>query len=76
MGAEISASYGITFQIRLPLATECRLLRNGEVVKQWRSKRSCTYITSETGVYRVEVYIRYKGKRRAWIFSNPIYVVT
>jgi hypothetical protein len=26
------------------------------------------------GVYRVEAYIEFKGKRRGWIFSNPIYV--
>ena len=34
----------------------------------------CSHITTEPGVYRVEVYIPYRGKRRAWIFSNPIYI--
>ncbi|MHB1120566.1 MAG: hypothetical protein ACYC11_10945, partial [Bellilinea sp.] len=32
------------------------------------------YITKEPGVYRVESYIRYLGKLRGWIFSNPIYL--
>ena len=36
--------------------------------------RACTHITTEAGVYRVEVYRRYLGKRRGWIYSNPIYV--
>jgi hypothetical protein len=28
----------------------------------------------EAGVYRIEAYRRHLGRRRAWIFSNPIYV--
>lgn len=74
MGDAVSAKYGITFQIRLPFATECNLIRDGNIVKTWKKRQNCTYITSDTGVYRVEVYIRYLGMRRGWIFSNPIYV--
>jgi hypothetical protein len=79
MGDEVSAEKGITFQIRLPqpthpLPTECCLLHGGKVVKTWRNKTLITHIATEPGVYRVEVYIKYLGKRRAWVFSNPIYV--
>jgi hypothetical protein len=74
MGDEISAQYGVTFQIHLPLITECLLYKNGKVLKSWHKFQNCTYITSEPGVYRVEAYIHYQGKRRGWIFSNPIYV--
>jgi hypothetical protein len=74
MGDEISAENGVTLQIRLPRRAECQLLNNGEVVKSWRQRETCTYITSETGVYRVEVFIPYRGRRRGWIYSNPIYV--
>jgi len=74
MGDEISANFGVTLQIHLPRATECRLIRDGKVVKTWVNKENCTHITSEPGVYRVEAYIQYLGKRRGWIFSNPIYV--
>jgi hypothetical protein len=74
MGGEINCLSGVTLQIRLPIRTECRLLRNGKVVKIWRKRENCTYITSEPGVYRVEVYINYRGTMRGWIFSNPIYV--
>lgn len=74
MGDEVSAVDGVTFQIRLPHAAECILLRNGAAVKTWRKRDTCTYITSKPGVYRVEVYINFKGRRRGWIFSNPIYV--
>lgn len=75
MGDTISAENGVTFQIRLPLVTECRLVRHGKVVRTWQQRQTCTHITSEPGAYRVEVYIPYNGRRRGWIFSNPIYVV-
>lgn len=74
MGDEISASGGVTFNIRLPDNAECHLLRNGSPVQLWQNRNTCTHITTEPGVYRVEVYRTYLGRRRGWIFSNPIYV--
>jgi hypothetical protein len=74
MGDEISARNGVTLQIRLPLPVECLLLKDGKLVKSWDKRDTCTHITSEPGIYRVEAYIQYRGKRRGWIFSNPIYV--
>jgi hypothetical protein len=74
MGEEISSVNGVTLQIRLPLRTECHLLKDGEIIKSWNDRDSCAHITTEPGVYRVEAYIQYRGKRRGWIFSNPIYV--
>ncbi len=74
MGEEISAKHGLTFQIRLPHRVECHLLKDGKVLKTWTKRDTCTYISAETGIYRVEAYVQYKGKRRGWIFSNPIYV--
>jgi hypothetical protein len=74
MGDEISAKDGVTLQIRLPRRTECVLVKDGKPLKTWRDRETCTHITSETGVYRVEVYIQYLGRRRTWIISNPVYV--
>jgi hypothetical protein len=74
MGDEISAKDGVTLQIRLPRRTECVLVKDGKPLKTWRDRETCTHITSETGVYRVEVYIQYLRRKRAWIISNPIYV--
>jgi hypothetical protein len=70
----ISARGGLTLQIRLPQKVECRLIHNGKLVKTWTNREVCTHITSQPGAYRVEAYIDYLGKRRGWIFSNPIYV--
>ena len=74
MGDEISSSGGVTLQIKLPEPTECHLLKNGQVVSRWDRHQVCTYITTEPGIYRVEAYTHYLGKRRGWIFSNPIFV--
>jgi len=74
MGDEISGKQGVTFQIRLPRANECRLIKDGKIIKTWQQRETCTFITSEPGAYRVEVYIRYLGRQRGWIFSNPIYI--
>jgi hypothetical protein len=75
MGDTIPAKNGVTFQVRLPLPTECCLIKNGHIIKTWRKRQSCTFITAEPGVYRVEAYIQYYNQRRGWIFSNPIYVI-
>lgn len=74
MGETIELVNGVTLQVRLPLAAECHLLRDGAVIQTWQGQTTCTHITNQTGVYRVEVYRQYRGKRRGWIFSNPIYV--
>jgi hypothetical protein len=74
MGDEIELYESVTFQIRLPMATKCRLVCNGEVVKSWQDRPICAYIARQPGAYRVEAYIDYMGKKRGWIFSNPIYV--
>jgi len=74
MGEEIPAKGGVTLQIRLPESAQCRLLKDGQVIQTWKRSQNCTYITTEPGVYRVEVRRRYLGRKVGWIFSNPIYV--
>jgi len=74
MGDALEVNGGVTLQIRLPQPAECRLLHNGQVIKTWKRQTVCAWITQEPGVYRVECYIEYLGKRRGWIFSNPIYL--
>ena len=74
MGDEIPAKNGVTLQIRVPEAADCKLIKDGHVLKEWKKQQNCTHITSEPGVYRVEVYRRYLGRKVGWIYSNPIYV--
>jgi len=74
MGEEIPARGGVTLQARLPLPAEIRLIKDGQLLQKWDRQTACTHITTEPGVYRVEAHRNYLGKRRGWIFSNPIYV--
>jgi len=74
MGDKLDCKGGVTFTIRLPRRTECILLKDGKPVRTWRNHDLCTFITTDPGVYRVEVYINYLGRRRGWIYSNPVYV--
>ncbi len=74
MGDELPAKGGVTLQAKLPAQAEIRLLKDGNIIQTWKNQLSCTHITTESGVYRIEAYRRYLGKLRGWIYSNPIYV--
>lgn len=74
MGDEIPAKGGVTLQAKLPFAAELRLMKNGQVLKKWDRQTLCTHIATEPGVYRIEAHRYYLGKKRGWIYSNPIYV--
>ncbi len=74
MGDEIPIGDGVTLQAYLPSFAEIRLIRGGEVVQAYPRAHALTYHASQPGVYRIEAYRRFLGRRRGWIFSNPIYV--
>ena len=61
-------------QIKLPQAAECLLIKDGEVIRTSQKRISIIHRVEEPGVYRVEAYLDFLGKRRGWIFSNPIYI--
>jgi PHP domain len=65
---------GVTLQAYLPSYGELRLLRNGRVIRRIPRTRALTFLALEPGVYRVEAYRRFLGRRRTWIVGNPIYV--
>lgn len=74
MGDEIMGNGGVTLQVKFPAPPdEAYLLKNGKVIHV-SSQGAFTLTTDEPGVYRVEAYVDYLGRRRGWIFSNPIYI--
>jgi hypothetical protein len=73
MGDEIASQGAVTLQARFPSKAEIRLIKDGECIRSLKGE-TFTHTTNEPGVYRVEAYKRYLGKRRGWVFSNPIYV--
>lgn len=74
MGDEVRLGAGATLQIRLPQRADAALLRNGKPFKKWSDREAVVVHISETGVYRLEAHLDYLGKRRGWIYSNPVYV--
>jgi PHP domain len=74
MGDEIPARGGVTLQARTPSVAEIKLIKDGKEIRIWKKQTAATYITTGPGVYRIEVYRNYLGRKRGWIFSNPIYV--
>ena len=74
MGDEIKLGTGVTLQATAPTKCEMSLIRHGETVMNVRDNTHITHVTNKTGAYRLEATIHFKGKRRGWIYSNPIYI--
>jgi hypothetical protein len=74
MGDEIPARGGVTLQVHLPSFAEIRLMRDGRLIQTVRRGQTLTHVANSPGVYRVEAYRRYLGRKRGWIYSNPIYI--
>lgn len=74
MGDEISVRGGVTLQAHAPHPAEIHLMKDGARIGFWKHSYAATHIATEPGVYRVEMYRNYLGKRRGWIYSNPIYL--
>ena len=74
MGDEIKTGPGITLQAAAPTRCDMRLILHGKTVKEVQDSTHIMHITRESGAYRIEATIPFKGKTRGWIYSNPIYV--
>ncbi len=73
MGEEIRLEGPVMLRVISPLPADLRLLKNGQEVAAVQGQ-DLTYEVKQPGVFRVEAYRRFRFKRRAWVFSNPIYV--
>jgi hypothetical protein len=74
MGNWLRAGDGVTLQVACPQIAQSRLIHNGRVVLEEAEGTHSTFIATQPGAYRVEVYLPFKGKPRGWIFSNPIFL--
>jgi hypothetical protein len=73
MGEEIYLDGPVILRANAPLPADIRLIRDGEQVARVHG-RELIYQTRQAGVFRIEMYRRYRVKQRGWVFSNPIYV--
>jgi hypothetical protein len=74
LGSQISVDSGVTLRADLPDSCEIRLLKDGRPVQIITEGKVLAHPARHPGTYRIEAYRRYRGRRRAWIFSNPIYL--
>jgi hypothetical protein len=73
MGETLALDSAVELRVTTPAHGLLRLLRDGQVLAQARGCELAA-MTPRPGVYRAEVYRRFAGRLRGWIFSNPIYV--
>ncbi|KKM12281.1 hypothetical protein SY88_03720 [Clostridiales bacterium PH28_bin88] len=74
MGGDVSLKEGVNLEVRLPGYALTRVIRNGTLIYEDRGRR-ISYRTHRAGVYRVEVWKRFRPwKTMGWIYSNPIYI--
>ncbi len=73
MGDEAAAG-DWTLHARLPEPAQVRLVRDGTTVERADGARELTAAAPEAGVYRLEAWRTTRGRERAWIISNPIYL--
>ena len=73
MGSEMALTDGLQLQAEAPLAGTFKVIHNGLEVHHSRG-RSLEFSVTESGVYRVEVWLNFPEEPRIWILSNPVYV--
>jgi hypothetical protein len=74
MGSSVPFSGRQELKAELPFPAEYALIRNGKTIAQGKMERSRAWKIEQPGVYRLECYRRFLGKKRGWIFSNPIFI--
>jgi hypothetical protein len=74
MGDTVQGRFGVTLQVKLPIRAHLRLIHNGHLLRSWDHVEAAVHTVSEPGAYRVEAAIDFLGRKRGWIYSNPIYV--
>lgn len=73
MGESLALEEKVELRVSAPGSARLRLLRDGRVVAETDGDRLALF-SHQAGVYRAEAHRRYRGRRRGWIFSNPIYI--
>ncbi|MFC1501591.1 hypothetical protein ACFL58_04000, partial [Elusimicrobiota bacterium] len=61
-------------EVAIPKKGMIKLIRNGNVLGEYKNKQYFCSEIKDPGVYRVEVLKKVFGKNKPWIYSNPIRV--
>lgn len=74
MGDAVKLTGGLKLMAKLPLPAYVRLLRHGMEVARSEGKAEFAFAVRETGVYRLEAFLKLDGEYRPWLYAKPIYV--
>lgn len=74
LGETIAARPAVTLQAWLPGRADIRLIHDGRLLRRVVNQQSIVETVAKPGAYRLEAEIEFRGRRRSWILSNPIYV--
>jgi hypothetical protein len=74
MGDQVKLTGGLKLMAKFPLPAYVRLLQGGKEVAQSEGKAEFEFTLKETGVYRLEAFLKLDGEHRPWLYANPIYV--
>jgi len=74
MGESRPYKEGMVLSVIIPKKAECNILKDGNIYKQLNGKKVVQIEIESPGIYRVECYKYFLGRKRGWIFSNPIYL--
>lgn len=74
MGDTLALRDRPALQVKLPRPAQSTLFKDGLPLRTSRLRDQYVYQVTESGVYRLEAYLPFKGKTRTWIISNPIYI--
>ena len=65
---------GMVLAVIVPKKAECHVIKNGAIFKKFNGKKEIRIKLKSAGIYRIECYKFFLGRKRGWIFSNPIYL--
>jgi len=74
MGESYRFQKNLRLQVILPHTADCIIFKNGSHYHQVIGKNNIEIEVSSPGIYRVECYKWFLGRKRGWVFSNPIYI--
>jgi len=74
MGGSYRFEKNLRLQVILPHSADCIIFKNGSQYHRVSGKNDIEVEVSSPGIYRVECYKWFLGRKRGWIFSNPIYI--
>jgi len=73
MGGTLKVAEGVKLSVGLPRRGRIKLICNGRMLESKIAKK-WNLLTTNPGVYRVEVDMERRGEWIPWIYSNPVYL--